>query len=425
MLHRRLFDLMHVIDMSAATTELVWGDGLLETTIGDHKVRYPLVATPIMIEYEPDRSLISISPAGPARLQTDALSGTDERYLGQLLGLAGPGGTLDVDMWNELDRRELFERALGRLGYDRLVVKPDEETTRTHIVDTSVIFARPKQRQLRGFLENLRERLLAGDTSSIGALAAIVAHEPSKLRMPDDRTADWQRVGERLLMPLPTNEAQESIARRLAQHRNVAVQGPPGTGKTHTIRNLICHLMANGKRVLVVAQKEDPLRVLRDGLPEGIRSLCLAVLGRTTDQLVQLQLAARELSDRAATLDRTAEAARVERLTGRLEDAERELAQALAGLRAIAENEADHISDRRGRSFARRGGCLAARAGRSVRRHPGRDHLAAAAGCRRVRRTARAGRAACASGPGRGGAIAAGDRGPAGCGHGRRKSGQA
>ena len=80
-------------------------------------------------------------------------------------------------------------------------------------------------------------------------------------------------------MPLPTNEAQESIARRLAQHRNVAVQGPPGTGKTHTIRNLICHLMANGKRVLVVAQKEDPLRVLRDGLPEEVRSLCLAVLG--------------------------------------------------------------------------------------------------------------------------------------------------
>src|SRR3712207_39209 len=128
----------------------------------------------------------------------------------------------------------------------------------------------------------------------------------------------------RSLLPLPANEAQESIARRLAGHRNVAVQGPPGTGKTHTIRNLICHLMANGKRVLVVAQKEDPLRVLRDGLPEEIRSLCLAVLGRSADQLVQLQVAARDLSDRAATLDRAAEAARVQRLTGQLEEAERD-----------------------------------------------------------------------------------------------------
>jgi very-short-patch-repair endonuclease len=339
-LHRRLFDLMHVLDMGAATTELVWGHGILETVIGDHRVRYPLVATPVAIEYEPDKSLITVAPAGPSRLQTDALSGLDERYLGQLLALAGPAGTLETDLWTDLERRELFERALGRLGYDRVLLEPGDTTTKPHIVDTSVLFARPKQRLLRGFLESLRDRLLAGDTASIGALAAIVAHEPSKLRMPDDQPDDWQRVGARLLMPLPTNEAQESIARRLAHHRNVAVQGPPGTGKTHTIRNLICHLMANGKRVLVVAQKEDPLRVLRDGLPEEVRSLCLAVLGRTTDQLVQLQLAARDLSDRAATLDKDAEAKRVERLTGRLEDAERELARALHGLRSIAENEA-------------------------------------------------------------------------------------
>ena len=339
-LHRQLFDLMHQLDMTAATTELVWGHGILHATIDEQRVRYPLVATPVLIEYEPDHSLITVSPAGPSRLQTDALAGLDERYLAQLLALAGPAGTLEVDLWSDLDRRELFERALGRLGYDRIVTDGPTEITKPHIEDVGVLFARPKQRLLRGFLESLRDRLLAGDTTSIGALAAIVAHEPSKLRMPDDRPEDWQRVGERLLMPLPTNEAQESIARRLAQHRNVAVQGPPGTGKTHTIRNLICHLMANGKRVLVVAQKEDPLRVLRDGLPEEIRSLCLAVLGRTTDQLVQLQLAARELADRAATLDKAAEARRVERLTGLLEEAERELATTLGGLRAIAESEA-------------------------------------------------------------------------------------
>lgn len=339
-LHRQFFDLMHQVDMSSATTELVWGHGILETTINGQRVRYPLVATPVLIEYEPDRSLVTVSPAGPSRLQTDALSGLDERYLGQLLALAGPAGTLEVDLWNDLERRELFERALGRLGYDRVVADAGADLSTPHIKDTGVLFARPKQRLLRGFLESLRDRLLAGDMASVGALSAIVAHEPSRLRMPDDRPEEWTRVGERLLMPLPTNEAQESIARRLAQHRNVAVQGPPGTGKTHTIRNLICHLMANGKRVLVVAQKEDPLRVLRDGLPEEIQPLCLAVLGRTTDQLVQLQLAARELSDRAATLDRDAEARRVERLTGLLEEAERELAAAESGLRAIAESEA-------------------------------------------------------------------------------------
>ncbi|MEH0980889.1 AAA domain-containing protein [Micromonospora sp. CPCC 205556] len=342
-LHRSLFDLKHRVDMNAATDELVWGHGVLRTEVAGHRVHYPLVVTPVAIEFDADRSLVTVVPQGAARLQTDPLSGLDERYLGQLLALAGSGGQLDLDVWDEFTRREFLERALRRLGQDPVVRDADQPAPAgAHVHDTGVLFTRPRQRMLRRFLEQLRARLLAGDDASIGALAAILAHEPSKLRMPQDQPERWTPLGERLLMPLPTNEAQESIARRLAQHRNVAVQGPPGTGKTHTIRNLICHLMAHGKRVLVVAQKEDPLRVLRDGLPQEIQSLCLAVLGRSTDQLVQLQLAARELSDRGATLDKRGEQQRVDRLRRQLEQAERDLGQALGGLRTMAENEAVH-----------------------------------------------------------------------------------
>ena len=246
-------------------------------------------------------------------MQIDALLGWDSHRLADLQELGGANGQVEVDVWDDDQRRDFAVRVLRRLGLDPTVrndVAP--VPSGAHIHDTSVLFVRPRQRMTRRFLEQLRDRLaeperIIGGRRPVGALAAIVAHEPSRLRMPDDQSEPVAPVGERLLMPMPTNEAQESIARRLAQHRNVVVQGPPGTGKTHTIRNLICHLMANGKRVLVVAQKEDPLRVLRDGLPEEIQPLCLAVLGRTTDQLVQLQLAARELADRAATLDQQAE----------------------------------------------------------------------------------------------------------------------
>jgi very-short-patch-repair endonuclease len=357
-LHRDLFDLKHRLDMAASTTELVWGHGLLRMPIGADTVVYPLVATPVAIEYEPDTGVLSVTPRGPTRLQTDALSGLDDRYLSQLLALGGPAGILDVDLADDLARRELFERALRRLGHDPVLREPGEPGD--GIVDTAVLFARPRQRMVRRFLEKFRDRLAAGETP--GSLSAILAHEPSRLRLPGDQPERWAPVGQRLLMPLPTNEAQESIARRLAQHRNVAVQGPPGTGKTHTIRNLICHLMAHGKRVLVVAQKEDPLRVLRDGLPAEVQALCLAVLGRTADQLVQLQVAARELSDRAATLDKPVAQARVDRLTGQLEEAERDLARALAALRATAENEA--------RTYPLDGGALSpAEVGAWLRQH--------------------------------------------------------
>ena len=49
----------------------------------------------------------------------------------------------------------------------------------------------------------------------------------------------------------------------------MVVQGPPGTGKSHTITNLISHHVAYGRRVLVVAEKEQALKVLADKGPSG------------------------------------------------------------------------------------------------------------------------------------------------------------
>lgn len=61
-----------------------------------------------------------------------------------------------------------------------------------------------------------------------------------------------------------------SESSRLARrHPGVVVQGPPGTGKSHTITNLISHHVAYGRRVLVVAEKEQALKVLADKGPSG------------------------------------------------------------------------------------------------------------------------------------------------------------
>jgi very-short-patch-repair endonuclease len=340
-LHDRLYDLRYRLDMETARVELVWGHAILDARIDGERIRYPLLATPMAIEYDPEATVVSVVPQGPSRLQMDALADLDNRRIGDLFDLAGPQGQVDIDPWEPAERRDFAGRALRRLGFDELITDDpgSDAGARPHVLDTGVLFVRPRQRMVRRFLEDMRDRL-AGDTASVGALGSVLAHEPSRLRLPDDAPEEWSPVGERLLMPLPTNDAQESIARRLAVHRSVAVQGPPGTGKTHTIRNLICHLVAHGKRVLVLAQKEDPLRVLRDGLPEEIQPLCLAILGRSADQLVQLQIAARELSDRAATLDQAAEARWVERLTGEVERAEAELDRAQAQLREAAEREA-------------------------------------------------------------------------------------
>ncbi len=95
-----------------------------------------------------------------------------------------------------------------------------------------------------------------------------------------------------ILFPLPTNDEQLAIVRRLCGRSGVLVQGPPGTGKSHTIVNLICHLLASGKRVLVTSQTPRALKVLRDKiakeLPE-ILPLTVSLLGEDAESRQNLE----------------------------------------------------------------------------------------------------------------------------------------
>jgi very-short-patch-repair endonuclease len=88
---------------------------------------------------------------------------------------------------------------------------------------------------------------------------------------------------DRYLFPLPANEEQRQIIHRLRAEPCVLVKGPPGTGKSHTIANLICHLLAMGQRVLVTAHAPKALDVLRGLLPDAVRDLSVTSLGSSRE----------------------------------------------------------------------------------------------------------------------------------------------
>lgn len=81
-----------------------------------------------------------------------------------------------------------------------------------------------------------------------------------------------------ILLSKEANQEQLEIATAVEEHSAVVVQGPPGTGKSHTIANLMGHLLAQGKTVLVTSQKTKALSVLKDKLPDEIRDLCVSML---------------------------------------------------------------------------------------------------------------------------------------------------
>ena len=106
-----------------------------------------------------------------------------------------------------------------------------------------------------------------------------------------------------LYFPMPYNDEQVSIIQKLESNDGVVVQGPPGTGKTHTIANVICHYLAQGKRVLVTAKGESALAVVQEKLPERIRPLCVSLLSDERDGMKQFEHAIQTIAARVSGLN--------------------------------------------------------------------------------------------------------------------------
>ncbi|HZR09952.1 MAG TPA: AAA domain-containing protein, partial [Myxococcales bacterium] len=90
---------------------------------------------------------------------------------------------------------------------------------------------------------------------------------------------------------------------RLERQGCVLVQGPPGTGKTHTIANLIGHLLAQGKSVLVTSHTTKALRVLRDHVVDKLRPLTVSVLESDIESRNQLEDSVSTIIERLTTGD--------------------------------------------------------------------------------------------------------------------------
>ena len=70
------------------------------------------------------------------------------------------------------------------------------------------------------------------------------------------------------ITPLSLSDSQEKVIKNIDNSKFIAVQGPPGTGKSQTIVNLVAHLIANGKTVLVASRMDKAVDVVAERLNE-------------------------------------------------------------------------------------------------------------------------------------------------------------
>ncbi len=89
---------------------------------------------------------------------------------------------------------------------------------------------------------------------------------------------------------LDADSSQFSTLVDVADEKNVALEGPPGTGKSQTIVNAIATALADGKKVLFVAEKMAALEVVRSRLEAvGLGEFVLPLQAErsTREQVIQ------------------------------------------------------------------------------------------------------------------------------------------
>lgn len=309
-LFERLYVLKGDLDRESGKLELLVGDGHLLWDHGSGAIRHPVLLQRVTLTLDPEVPAFEIFDAPVA----------SEIYTALFTNLGELDGNGFRKMRDELEG--LGIHPLGGAGTSAflqrlaLILGPNGAFTDAPpssglpamptIARRPVLFVRSRSHgmaeALRGIIEDARG---GGEVSP--ALLRIVGEETpiaSCAPTPVDALSALTEP-EEILLAKPANLEQVEIAERLDRHGCVLVQGPPGTGKTHTIANLIGHLLSQGKSVLVTSDGTKPLRVLRQQIPESLQPLCVSVLDDAESQR-QLQSSVTAIAERLSTSDSTA-----------------------------------------------------------------------------------------------------------------------
>ncbi len=303
-LYEKLYGLYAELEREGERFELMLGDGRLRwQTQNNIRIDYPLLHRRLHLAFDADIPAFVLSEADLlSELYTASLQGVVEV---NAVAIGDCRAALAQENWHPLGNAgtDNFLRKVVSLLHSRGQFHAqafDEQEQFPQIIRDPVIFRRPRDIGISTALTNILDDLSTRPDLPY-ALTSLTSDSDSISNERPTSTSSLSLVSpngedETILLSKPANAEQLEIARRLDRYGAVLVQGPPGTGKTHTIANLIGHLLAQGKRVLVTSEKSKALRVLREKVVEPLQPLCVSMLD--DDSLQQMTSTIDAISER-------------------------------------------------------------------------------------------------------------------------------
>ena len=305
-IYGKLFNIYQQQKRLGEAYELVLGLGLLVwITKNGQRVRRHILVGQANIVFDANRGIVRVGPSADGSklaLEVDMLEPSErpvpdlerdlERALGEVSETPWDRSLVEPiirGFVNAIDERGLYEENLEPL-------KEFKQTANSRFAPALILRKRTSRNLVTSF-SHILEGLKKNDPIPFN-IRRICQITDDRHPTSDSENAESQEDNfEEILFPLPSNEEQLEIAKRLSSHRSLLVQGPPGTGKSHTIANLICHLLAYGKRVLVTSQTPRALKVLAEKIPKEVSALCVSVLGNDIVSLNNLEASAQKITE--------------------------------------------------------------------------------------------------------------------------------
>ena len=239
------------IEEETGANNLYLAFGTLIWETNSRELRSPLVLVPVKLE---------TARGGRYRLVHDDSGSSTPNYcllekLRQTHGLSIPGLAEPVDDGAGIDLEAAFHATRLALVAAGLPFRVESS------VDLSILqFA--KFRLWKDLDDNWEEL-------SRNALVQHLIHSPTREFVDpnaDSMLADLDELG--ALSPIAADSSQLAAVAAAVGGRTFVLEGPPGTGKSQTITNLLVRAVAEGKKVLFVAEKRAALEVVQRRLEE-------------------------------------------------------------------------------------------------------------------------------------------------------------
>ncbi|MDE0472043.1 MAG: AAA domain-containing protein [Ekhidna sp.] len=308
--YKQLFRIFNRTQRDGEEYELVVGVGLLNFKENDErpKIFRHILTQRVDINFE--YSQISVSPnlESAPQIETDSILDLFDQFDSQNIIDAEKSvenyikeKNIETIFSDTEDALQMFaDRVSSDGSYNHLIEKPNRTPSKPNITFSPALLLRKRNtRSFTALYEKILENIENGDDSleipTINDLIGIYPNIEDDNSSPDNSFSGSQI--EPIFFPKEYNDEQLEIVEKAKINNKVLVQGPPGTGKSHTIANLICHLLANGKKVLITAYTKRALEVLKNKLPTEFQNLTVNLLSGDSSSIQDLKLSVNAIND--------------------------------------------------------------------------------------------------------------------------------